>query len=191
MQFIPGPVLLIGPPGVGKGTQAKLLMAEFGIPQVSTGDLFRQHRREHTELGLIADKLMELGQLVPDDLVNKMVAVRLASPDCARGYILDGFPRTLAQANWLDGYLTETAARLPVVVDVYKRQPLGRCGAPRQDSVRDGGCCAGHRQGGDAAGGPQTSVEDSLYHAPRREGSRRRQVGGILEFVTKEELYGT
>jgi len=115
-QFIPGPVLLIGPPGVGKGTQAKLLMAEFGIPQVSTGDLFRQHRREHTELGLIADKLMELGHLVPDDLVNKMVAVRLALPDCGRGYILDGFPRTLAQANWLDGYLAETDARLPVVV---------------------------------------------------------------------------
>jgi adenylate kinase len=115
-QFIPGPVLLIGPPGVGKGTQAKLLMAEFGIPQVSTGDLFRQHRKDHTELGLIADKLMELGQLVPDDLVNKMVAVRLALPDCARGYILDGFPRTLAQANWLDGYLAETDATLPVVV---------------------------------------------------------------------------
>jgi adenylate kinase len=101
---------------VGKGTQAKLLMAEFGIPQVSTGDLFRQHRREHTELGLIADKLMELGQLVPDDLVNKMVAVRLALPDCACGYILDGFPRTLAQANWLDGYLAEANAALPVVV---------------------------------------------------------------------------
>lgn len=115
-EFIPGPVLLIGPPGVGKGTQAKLLMAEFGIPQVSTGDLFRQHRRERTELGLIADKLMELGQLVPDDLVNKMVAVRLALPDCGRGYILDGFPRTLAQANWLDGYLAETNASYPVVV---------------------------------------------------------------------------
>jgi adenylate kinase len=115
-HFIPGPVLLIGPPGVGKGTQAKLLMAEFEIPQVSTGDLFRQHRRDRTELGLIADKLMELGQLVPDDLVNKMVAVRLALPDCGRGYILDGFPRTLAQANWLDNYLAETNAKYPVVV---------------------------------------------------------------------------
>jgi adenylate kinase len=115
-QFIPGPVLLIGPPGVGKGTQAKALMAEFGIPQISTGDLFRQHRRDHTPLGLMADKLMELGQLVPDDLVNKMVATRLADPDCARGYILDGFPRTLAQAHWLDDYLVQTNAAYPVVV---------------------------------------------------------------------------
>jgi adenylate kinase len=114
-QFVPGPVLLIGPPGVGKGTQAKLLMAEFGIPQISTGDLFRQHRKDHTELGLIADKLMELGQLVPDDLVNKMVAVRLALPDCARGYILDGFPRTLAQAEWLDSFTPDCGPLPPTV----------------------------------------------------------------------------
>ena len=114
--FTPGPILLIGPPGVGKGTQSKLLMAEFGIPQISTGDLFRQHRAEHTELGLIADRLMSTGQLVPDDLVNQMVAVRLAQVDCAHGYILDGFPRTLAQADWLDNFLGETGAAFPVVV---------------------------------------------------------------------------
>lgn len=111
---MPGPVLLIGPPGVGKGTQAKTLMAEFGIPQISTGDLFRQHRRQRTELGLIADKLMELGQLVPDDLVNQMVARRLSAADCERGYILDGFPRTLAQAAWFDVHLAEFNA-CPVV----------------------------------------------------------------------------
>lgn len=91
-------------------------MATYGIPQISTGDLFRQHRREHTELGLLADKLMTLGQLVPDDLVNRMVAARLEQPDCARGYILDGFPRTLAQAAWLDEFLTTTSHHLPVVV---------------------------------------------------------------------------
>jgi len=115
-QFTPGPVLLIGPPGVGKGTQAKALMAVWGVPQISTGDLFRQHRREHTELGLMADKLMEQGQLVPDDLVTKMVSTRLSEPDCLRGYILDGFPRTLAQVRWLDRYLAETRSRYPVVV---------------------------------------------------------------------------
>ena len=109
-------MLLIGPPGVGKGTQAKLLMNEFEVPQISTGDLFRQHRKNHTELGLLADKVMALGQLVPDDLVNQMVAKRLAEPDCVDGYILDGFPRTLAQANWLDRYLAETQSRYPVVV---------------------------------------------------------------------------
>jgi adenylate kinase len=114
-SFTPGPVLLLGAPGVGKGTQAKALMAEYAIPQISTGDLLREHRRNHTELGLLADELMQRGQLVPDELVNKMVAARLADPDCGRGYILDGFPRTLAQANWLDGYLVETNAVYPVV----------------------------------------------------------------------------
>jgi adenylate kinase len=115
-DFIPGPVLLIGPPGVGKGTQSKALMAKFGVPQVSTGDLLRQHRRDQTELGMQADELMVLGLLVPDDLVNEMVAVRLAETDCARGYILDGFPRTLGQAEWLDEYLAGKKGDLQVVV---------------------------------------------------------------------------
>jgi len=116
IEFTPGPVLLIGPPGVGKGTQAKLLMAEFGIPQISTGDLLRQHRKDHTPLGLMADELMSQGKLVPDDLVNAMVAERLKQQDCMRGYILDGFPRTLAQATWLDQHLAESKAEYPVVV---------------------------------------------------------------------------
>ncbi len=113
--LIPGPVLLLGAPGVGKGTQAKLLMAAFEIPQVSTGDLLREHRKNHTELGRLADERMQRGELVSDDLVNKMVAERLQRPDCARGYILDGFPRTLTQADWLDGSLAKTKAPYPVV----------------------------------------------------------------------------
>ena len=127
--FLPGPVLLLGAPGVGKGTQAKRLMAEFGIPQISTGDLLREHRKNHTKLGLLADELMTQGKLVPDDLVNDMVADRLLQPDTRRGYILDGYPRTLNQAEWLDEYITREhgeatepedaaqgpAPRLPVV----------------------------------------------------------------------------
>ncbi len=109
-------MLLIGPPGVGKGTQAKALMAEFGVPQISTGDLFRKHRSEHTPLGLIADKYIAEGQLVPDGLVTDMVRERLAEPDCVDGYVLDGFPRTKDQAYWLDRYLAETKSRYPVVV---------------------------------------------------------------------------
>lgn len=105
-HFLPGPVLLLGAPGVGKGTQAKRLMAEFGIPQISTGDLLREHRRNHTKLGLLADELMTKGKLVPDELVNDMVADRLLQPDTRDGYILDGFPRTLTQAEWLDEYIT-------------------------------------------------------------------------------------
>lgn len=104
--FLPGPVLLLGAPGVGKGTQAKRLMAEFGIPQISTGDLLREHRKNHTKLGMLADELMSQGKLVPDDLVNDMVADRLLQPDTERGYILDGYPRTLNQAEWLDEYIT-------------------------------------------------------------------------------------
>ncbi len=105
-EFTPGPVLLLGAPGVGKGTQAKRLMAEFGIPQISTGDLLREHRKHHTKLGLLADELMTQGKLVPDELVNDMVADRLMMPDTRRGYILDGYPRTLNQAEWLDEYIT-------------------------------------------------------------------------------------
>jgi adenylate kinase len=111
--FQPGPVLLLGAPGVGKGTQAKRLMDEFSIPQISTGDLLREHRRNHTPLGMMADELMATGQLVPDDLVNRMVATRLTEADTGRGYILDGFPRTLNQAEWLDGQLADST--LPVV----------------------------------------------------------------------------
>ena len=114
-SFLPGPVLLFGAPGVGKGTQAQILVSRFGIPQISTGDLLRQHRRNHTELGMIADGLMRQGQLVPDDLVNKMVAVRLCEPDAAAGYILDGFPRTLAQAEWLDTFTPECGPLPPTV----------------------------------------------------------------------------
>ena len=111
----PGPVLLLGAPGVGKGTQAKLLMAAFEIPQISTGDLLREHRKNHTGLGRLADAWMQRGELVPDDLVNEMVAERLQNPDCGRGYILDGFPRTLTQAAWLDDSLALTKASCPVV----------------------------------------------------------------------------
>jgi adenylate kinase len=112
-DFLPGPVLLLGAPGVGKGTQAKLLMDEFSIPQISTGDLLRENRKNHTPLGLMAEDLMSKGQLVPDDLVNQMVAERFKQPDTEHGYILDGFPRTLNQAEWLDRQLV--AYMLPVV----------------------------------------------------------------------------
>jgi adenylate kinase len=118
--FLPGPVLLLGAPGVGKGTQAKRLMSEFGIPQISTGDLLREHRKNHTKLGLLADELMSQGKLVPDELVNDMVADRLAQPDTDRGYILDGYPRTLNQAEWLDEYITREHGEATDAADAAK-----------------------------------------------------------------------
>ncbi len=113
--FLPGPVLLLGAPGVGKGTQAKLLMAEYGIPQISTGDILRANIANGTALGKVAKSLMDQGQLVSDDLVNQMVAERLAEPDTHRGYILDGYPRTINQALWVDNHLAAASTALPVV----------------------------------------------------------------------------
>lgn len=119
--LIPGPILLLGAPGVGKGTQAKELVKLWGIPQISTGDLLRANKAEGTPLGKMAHEIMLRGELVPDSLVNEMVAARLAQPDTARGFILDGFPRTLNQASWLDGHLANArregggAKALPVV----------------------------------------------------------------------------
>jgi adenylate kinase len=109
----PGPILLIGAPGVGKGTQAKAIVAAWGIPQISTGDLLRDNVAKKTDLGRRAQEVMRQGELVPDDLVNQMVAERLKQPDTARGYILDGFPRTLNQALWLDEYLAKAVPGRP------------------------------------------------------------------------------
>ncbi len=108
--FLPGPILLMGAPGVGKGTQAKALVTLWGVPQISTGDLLRANVSRGTRLGLQAKTLMDSGILVPDEVVNAMVAERLQSPDVERGYILDGFPRTANQADWLDAHLATAAA---------------------------------------------------------------------------------
>jgi len=114
-MIVPGPILLLGAPGVGKGTQAKELVQHWGIPQISTGDLLRANVSQGTPLGKTAKEIMHRGELVPDSLVNEMVAVRLQQPDTVKGYILDGFPRTLAQAHWLDGRLAMQTEALPLV----------------------------------------------------------------------------
>jgi adenylate kinase len=102
-----GPVVLLGPPGAGKGTQSKRIMEHYLIPQVSTGDILRYNVAQGTELGRAAKAVMARGELVSDDLVCEMVKKRLCNPDCGRGYILDGFPRTAAQAGWLDALLDD------------------------------------------------------------------------------------
>ncbi len=115
IKTAPGPILLLGAPGVGKGTQAKELVKLWDIPQISTGDLLRANVTQGTPLGKVANEIMARGELVPDSLVNEMVALRLREPDTVRGYILDGFPRTLGQARWLDARLAAQPESLPVV----------------------------------------------------------------------------
>jgi adenylate kinase len=108
--FVPGPVLLLGAPGVGKGTQAQAIVAAWGIPHISTGDILRENVAKQTELGRRAKLVMDRGELVSDAVVNAMVAERLERPDVERGYVLDGFPRTLPQAEWLDAWLAGGSA---------------------------------------------------------------------------------
>jgi adenylate kinase len=103
-------LILLGPPGAGKGTQATRLGAELRLPHVSTGDLFREHRAKGTDLGKRAQEFMDSGRLVPDDLVLDMLFDRVSQPDCSGGFLLDGFPRTLAQADALTRRLEGTAS---------------------------------------------------------------------------------
>lgn len=100
-----GPIVLLGPPGAGKGTQSKRISEHYRIPQISTGDLLREHVKQGTPLGMEAQAIMARGELVPDNLVCDIVAWRLREPDAQRGFILDGFPRTQRQAAWLDAFL--------------------------------------------------------------------------------------
>ncbi len=115
MKFI----VLLGAPGAGKGTQAKLLQDTLGLPQVSTGDLFRYNLKNATELGKLAQSYMDRGELVPDNVTIGMVKQRLAQPDCANGAILDGFPRNLTQAEALDDLLGEMGAAVTVVPSIH------------------------------------------------------------------------
>ncbi|WP_428100842.1 adenylate kinase [Candidatus Rariloculus sp.] len=109
-------IVMLGAPGSGKGTQAKLLQADHGVPQISTGDLLRSAVAEATELGLIAKAVMESGELVSDEIVSAMIKERFGHPDAARGFILDGYPRNLAQAEDLNAVLGELGIELDAAV---------------------------------------------------------------------------
>lgn len=115
MAATPLYIVMLGAPGAGKGTQARMLSETLGLPQVSSGDIFRENLKNDTPLGLLAKKYMDSGALVPDDVTINMVMDRLSRPDCANGVVLDGFPRTLAQADALDKALHETGRRINVV----------------------------------------------------------------------------
>lgn len=109
-------LVLLGPVGAGKGTQARRISAHYGVPHIASGDLLRQHRQQDTELGRQASSYMLRGALVPDDLVITMIVERMRRPDAAHGVLLDGFPRTLAQARALDDELTEEGRTLKLAI---------------------------------------------------------------------------
>lgn len=111
-------MIMLGPPGAGKGTQSIILCGKLGVPHISTGDILRRAVADQSELGLKAKEFMDSGQLVPDALVIELTKERLAQPDCAEGFLLDGFPRTLAQAQSLDAMLQELNAPITDVVDL-------------------------------------------------------------------------
>ena len=129
-------IIFLGPPGAGKGTQAQIVCQRLGIPQVSTGDMLRAAIAAGTEMGRKAKKYMDQGQLVPDEVVIGIVKDRLADPDCQKGYILDGFPRTVEQAKALSTFAKiDVAINLDVPDDVLVKRLSGRrvcplCGAP-------------------------------------------------------------
>jgi len=154
-------LILLGPPGSGKGTQAKRIEQNHGIPQLATGDMLRAATLSGNEFGLRVKSIMDSGLLVPDDVIIDMIADRIAQPDCRNGFILDGFPRTLAQAQTLDKMLAERGRRLDHVIEfdvdeaalvdrLAGRFTCQQCGAsyherdnrPRVDGICDacGGC---------------------------------------------------
>jgi adenylate kinase len=109
-------VIFLGPPGSGKGTQAKVLAGKFGVPHLSTGDMLREHIAQETPLGVKAKPIMARGELVPDSLVLRMVAERIDRPDCSRGFVFDGFPRTVTQAKYLGESLKQFGYKQPLVI---------------------------------------------------------------------------
>ena len=148
-------LILLGPPGAGKGTQAQWIKDTYVIPQLSTGDMLREAVAKGTEVGRQAKSVMEAGKLVSDGIINRIVAERIDEPDCANGFILDGFPRTIPQAEALERMLAERGLRLDAVVEIRVdnealverisgRFSCGNCGAGYHDSLkptREPGIC--------------------------------------------------
>jgi adenylate kinase len=140
-------LVLLGPPGAGKGTQAERIAAKYGVPHLSTGDMLREAVAADTEVGRRAKAIMDAGELVPDEVMNRLVAERIAQPDAARGFVLDGFPRTVAQAEALDDLLKQRDQRLDAVLElavdddalvdrISGRFACAQCGAGYHDRFR-------------------------------------------------------
>lgn len=189
-------IILMGPPGAGKGTQAKRLIAKYDIPHISTGDMFREAMKQGTALGLLAKRYIDQGHLVPDDVTIGIVRERLAKQDCQKGYLLDGFPRTIPQAEALEILTKEIGRELEFVINIdadekeLVRRICGRrvckvCGTPYHvDTMKpkvDGVC--------DVCGGPLIQRADDNEEALKvRLGHYYEQTKPLLDFYAKRGL---
>ena len=190
-------ILLMGPPGAGKGTQAANLVNEFAIPHISTGDMFRAAVKEGTELGKQAKACMDAGKLVPDEVTIGIVRERLAKPDCEKGFILDGFPRTVEQADALTGILKEIGLKLTRVLNInvpaaelieraVGRRICKKCGATYHiefNPTKVEGIC-------DACGGELFQrADDSEKTMKSRLSVYEAQTKPLIEYYQKAGLY--
>lgn len=203
-------VIMMGPPGAGKGTQAKMLIQAFHIPHISTGDMFREAIKAGTKLGMLAQTYIQKGDLVPDEVTINLVKERLAQPDCKRGYLLDGFPRTLPQAEALETMTKKLGVPINAVINLNAetnelvRRISGRrvcrgCGAPYHvDTLRplvDGVCdiCGGelYQRKDDTVEALQTRLQHYYEDTkPLEDFYRKRGVLFDLDGLTpKEELF--
>jgi len=192
-------MIIMGPPGAGKGTQAKMIIAEYGIPHISTGDMFREAMEEGTPLGLLAKKYINDGHLVPDDVTIGLVKERLSKDDCANGFLLDGFPRTIPQAEALEKLTKEINREVNIVISIDTpkeeliRRICGRlvcknCGAPYHIEKRKpkvAGVC-------DICGGELVQRPDDNCEALEvRLVHYDKQTKPLLEFYEKKGLLHT
>ena len=192
-------IILMGPPGAGKGTQAKKLISELGIPHISTGDMFREAIKEGTPLGKLAASYINDGHLVPDDVTIGLVKERLSKPDCDKGFLLDGFPRTIPQAEALDVMAKEIGREISHVIDIETpkeelvrricgRRVCKKCGAPYHiiniKPKVDGVC--------DICGGELVQRPDDNEEAlTTRLEHYEKQTKPLLDFYSKKGLLKT
>ena len=188
-------LVLLGPPGAGKGTQAKLVQDRYKIVQLSTGDMLRAEVAAGSELGRKAKQIMDTGGLVSDDLIVKMIAGRIAKPDCKNGFILDGFPRTIPQAEALDAMLKESGLKIDHVVEmrvddeamiqrITGRYTCAKCGAGYHDTVltpKTPGTC-------DKCGGKEFTrrADDNAETVRARLKAYHAQTAPIVQHYTKK-----